>query len=186
MDLREPNKPKPGGAGPANTPIDLRKIDILVVDDNAHMRALVRQVLTSMGIGSVREAPDGMAAFVLLKERRADVIITDWMMEPLNGIEFVQLLRNAPDSPDPEVPVIMLTGHTESARIVQARDVGVDEFLAKPFSPRALFDRVHEVLTNPRPFVRRPGYAGPAPRAQVKPDQDSSRRRRRAAASGEE
>jgi two-component system, chemotaxis family, chemotaxis protein CheY len=178
VDLRDQDKVKTGGIGAPKEAIDLRKVDVLVVDDNGHMRALVRQVLTSMGVGSVREASDGMVALTLLKERRTDVIITDWMMEPLNGIEFVQLLRTAPDSPDPEVAVIMLTGHTERARIVQARDAGVDEFLAKPFSPRALYDRVYEVIANPRPFVRRKGYAGPEQRAQTRPDQDFSRRRR--------
>jgi DNA-binding response OmpR family regulator len=176
VELRDVNKL---GAPPENS-VDLRKVDVLVVDDNAHMRTLVRQVLTAMGIGSTREASDGMAAFAMLKERRADVIITDWMMEPLNGIEFVRLLRTAADSPDPEVAVIMLTGHTERSRIVEARDAGVDELLAKPFSPRALFDRVHEVLANPRPFIRRPGYVGPEQRPQTRQDFDPSRRRRRA------
>ncbi len=181
MSAEEENKERLDSAAKKALAAELRKIDVLVVDDNAHMRSLVRQVLVAIGVGSVREASDGMAAFSMLKERRADVIVTDWMMEPLNGVEFVKLLRTAPDSPDQEVAVIMLTGHTERSRIVQARDVGVDEILAKPFSPRALYDRLYEVITNPRPFIKKPGYAGPEKRNQVRTEQELSRRRRRIA-----
>ncbi len=149
--------------------LDLRKLDVLIVDDNSHMRTLVMQVLKALGVGSIREAPDGMSAFAELKQRPTDIIITDWMMEPLNGLEFVQLVRTASDSVDPYVPVVMLTGHTEKMRVTLARDSGVNEFLAKPFSAKQLYARLAQVIEHPRPFIKTACYFGPDRRRRDNP-----------------
>ncbi|MCW8860881.1 MAG: response regulator, partial [Rhodospirillales bacterium] len=131
------------------------------VDDNKHMRALVKTILHALGVKNCLEAGDGADAFKELRHFPADIIICDWNMSPLDGIDFVRLVRTGKDSPNPFVPIIMLTGHTEMHRVVEARDVGVHEFLAKPISAKALYSRVRSIIDRPRPFVRAGLYFGP-------------------------
>jgi CheY-like chemotaxis protein len=96
--------------------------------------------------------------------------MTDLSMQPLDGIDFVRLLRNSPDSPNPMVPVIMITGHSTMARVAEARDAGVNEFLAKPLTARGVIERLSQVVENPRPFVRTQDYFGPDRRRRADPN----------------
>jgi DNA-binding response OmpR family regulator len=73
----------------------------------------------------------------------------------------VRLVRTGKDSPNPFVPIIMLTGHTEMHRVIEARDAGVHEFLAKPISAKGLYSRVKSIIERPRPFIRAGLYFGP-------------------------
>lgn len=145
---------------------DFGRLSVLVVDDNRHMRTLVQSILHALGVKNVREVGDAAEAFKELQRFSADIIITDWHMEPLDGIDFVRLVRTAKDSPNPYIPIIMLTGHTEMQRVVEARDVGVNEFLAKPISAKSLFARLLAVVEHPRSFVRTKTYFGPDRRRQ--------------------
>jgi len=140
------------------------RLKILVVDDNVHMRKLVVTILQAFGAIHICEAPDGQRAWALLREANPDVIILDWMMEGMSGLEFVKMLRTNPQTPNPFVPVIMLTGHTHIDHVRQARDAGVNEFLAKPVSVKALMSRMVAVIEHPRPYVRTKGYFGPCRR----------------------
>ena len=133
----------------------------MVVDDNRHMRALIKSLLHALGIKRIADAAGAPEAFKELKHFSADLIITDWHMEPLDGLDFVRLVRTADDSPNPYVPIIMLTGHTEAHRVMEARDAGVNEFLSKPISARGLFSRMLKVIDDPRQFVRTKTYFGP-------------------------
>ena len=144
----------------------LDNLNVLVLDDNRHMRGLVQSILHSLGVKNIREAADAAAAFKELQHFLADVLIVDWHMEPLDGLDFVRLVRTAKDSANPYVPIIMLTGYTEYRRVTEARDAGVNEFLAKPISARALYLRFASIIDNPRPFIRTKNYFGPDRRRQ--------------------
>ncbi|WP_299439598.1 response regulator [uncultured Rhodospira sp.] len=139
----------------------LERLNFLIVDDNKHMRALVKTILYALGSRQVREAGDGADAFKELRHFPADIIICDWNMSPLDGLDFVRLVRTGKDSPNPFVPIIMLTGFTEMFRVVDARDAGVHEFLAKPISAKSLYSRIKAIIDRPRPFVRTKTYFGP-------------------------
>jgi len=89
-------------------------------------------------------------------------------MEPLDGIDFTRMVRTAPDSPNPFVPIIMLTAHSSMERVIQARDSGVNEFLAKPVTAKGLYNRIATVIESPRQFVRASEYFGPDRRRSVK------------------
>ena len=157
----------------------LENISVLVLDDNRHMRSLVQSILHALGVKEIREAADAPEAFKELQHFQADVIITDWRMEPLDGLEFVRLVRTAKDSPNPYVPIIMLTGHTEYQRVCEARDAGVNEFLAKPISAKALYMRFASIIDNPRPFIRTKTYFGPDRRRQnIGPPRGTAERRK--------
>ena len=147
------DKPAQGGAS-KDSEFNLSSLQILIVEDSMSMRLLIKQILRGLGITQVREAPEGAAALEMLKNFTADIIITDLKMSPIDGIEFVQMLRTAKDSPNPFCPVIMLTGHTEYENVVEARNVGVNELLAKPISADRLLSRIKRILKNP-PNIQR-------------------------------
>jgi DNA-binding response OmpR family regulator len=140
----------------------------LIADDNRHMRQVVVGVLRSFGFQNVIECDDGSDAFAETRAMAVDLVICDWMMEPLDGYDFTRLVRTASDSPNPFVPIIMLTGHTELFRVMQARDAGVTEFLSKPVSSSTLWKRIISVIDHPRVFIRSPHYVGPDRRRRAK------------------
>jgi two-component system, chemotaxis family, chemotaxis protein CheY len=143
---------------------DFAKLKVMVVDDNEHMRLLLGTILKAFGVTRVFELMSAEDAWLRMIDTPCDIIIVDWVMEGMSGLEFVKKLRNAPDSPNPFVPIIMLTGHTSLERVRQARDAGVNEFLAKPVSSKMLMSRVIAVIENPRSFVRTRSYFGPCRR----------------------
>jgi two-component system chemotaxis response regulator CheY len=134
---------------------------VLLVDDNQHMRAIVTTVLSGIGVKHVRETRDGIEALDALRDWPADLAIVDFQMSPLDGVEFTRMVRNAPDSKNPYLPIIMMTGHSERSRVMEARDAGVTEFVAKPLTAKAVLDRMQAVIYHPRPFVRTSSYFGP-------------------------
>ncbi|MDA0664423.1 MAG: response regulator, partial [Proteobacteria bacterium] len=86
----------------------------------------------------------------------------------LDGIDFTRMVRSAADSPNPFVPIIMLTSHTARTRVMEARDVGVTEFLAKPITANGLYTRIATIIEHPRQFVRKSVYFGPDRRRTIK------------------
>ncbi|MEE8393358.1 MAG: response regulator [Rhodospirillales bacterium] len=144
----------------ADKAYNLEKLNFLVVDDNKHMRVLVRTILNTLGVRNVTEADDGAGAFKELQHFHADIVICDWNMDPFDGLDFTRMVRTASDSPNPFVPIIMLTGHTETHRVMEARDAGIHEYIAKPISPKSLYSRIRAIIERPREFVRVKGALG--------------------------
>jgi two-component system, chemotaxis family, chemotaxis protein CheY len=142
---------------------------ILVVDDNQHIRTLIGEIVRAIGVSQIFEASDGVEALQVIRGRDVDVVITDLSMEPLDGIAFVKLLRNSPDSPNPQAPVIMMTGHSTRKSVADARDAGVNELLVKPLTARGVIERLQRVMEHPRTFVRTTNYFGPDRRRRSDP-----------------
>lgn len=155
---------------------DFSKLRIMIVDDSPHMRRLMRRVLNSFGISEITEVADGDAAIAEIRHTVPDILITDYAMEPMNGIEFTRFIRTAPESPNPYQPIIMVTGFTEMHRVIEARDVGVTEIVAKPVSAMALYSRFVAVVEKPRPFVRTQEFFGPDRRRRQVPLRKDDRR----------
>lgn len=141
--------------------IDFERLSFAVVDDNVHMRRLVRTLLYSFGSREIYEAEDGASGLEIVEMYSPDILITDWAMPIFDGLEFIQLIRNPEACKNAYIPIIMLTGHADRRRVLQARDSGVTEFLCKPVSATALLQRIQNIVLNPRPFVRSGGYFGP-------------------------
>jgi CheY-like chemotaxis protein len=152
------------------------RLKILVVDDNQHMRTLVSAVLQAFGVKEVFEAQSAEAAWEIMALHRCDIIFCDWVMTGMTGLEFTERVRCAPDSPNPFVPIVMLTGHTSIERVNAARDAGVNEFLAKPVSSKAILSRLIAVIEHPRPFVRTKVYFGPCRRRRKEGAHGTERR----------
>ena len=145
-------------------------LKILLVDDNHYMRILLAEILRAIGVKDIWEANDGAEGLQMMRDHPVDIVMTDLSMQPLDGIDFVRLLRNSPDSPNQMAPVIMITGHSTFARVNEARDAGVNEFLAKPLTARGVIERLHQAIENTRPFVRCEDYFGPDRRRRNDPN----------------
>jgi CheY-like chemotaxis protein len=152
----------------------IQQLRVLVVDDSAFMRNVVRSLLSNIGVKRIIEAGDGIAALEKIREDTPDVVILDWEMPLLNGPELVRIVRSPGIFPTPDIPIIMLTAHVEQWRIRESVKLGVNEFLCKPVSAKALFDRLISIMFKPRASVQLGNYYGPAPRVPVpEPEADA-------------
>jgi two-component system chemotaxis response regulator CheY len=134
--------------------MSLKDLDILIVDDNANMRLLVRTILRSFGLQDVRQARDGTTAMAELERRPPSLIISDWEMAPMNGHEFIHAVRRVGREPLCFVPIIVLTAHASRPLIEQAFACGATQLLVKPVTPANLLQRINWVLEDDRPFVQ--------------------------------
>lgn len=155
----------------------LGALRVLLVEDNHHMRAIVVAVLKGVGIEQIQQAHDGAEALNMLRDWPADLAIVDFEMAPLDGVDFTRLVRNSPDSSNPFLPIILMTGHSEKHRVLEARDAGVTEIIVKPLTTKAVLDRLNAVICKPRAFVRTKDYFGPDRRRKDDPAYDGPRRR---------
>jgi len=149
---------------PKHAEILVQQLQVLLVDDSPFMRTIVRGLLNNIGVKTVIEAGDGIAALDKIREETPDVIILDWEMPLLNGPELVRIVRSPGVFPTPDIPIIMLTAHGEHWRILESVKLGVNEFLCKPVSAKALFERLISILLKPRANVQLGKYYGPVPR----------------------
>ncbi|MBV8790568.1 MAG: response regulator [Pseudolabrys sp.] len=145
----------------------IQQLSVLVVDDNAFMRKMVRSLLNNIGVKKIFEASDGIAGLDAIRQFSPDLVILDWEMPLLNGPEFVRIVRSPGVFPLPDIPIIMLTAHGERWRVVEAVKIGVNEFLCKPVSAKGLLDRLVSILAKPRASVQMGDYYGPEPRKLV-------------------
>ena len=143
--------------------LDLGSLTFLLVEDSAYMRTILRTMLQGFGARRIVEAEDGASGLEAMERANPDIVVADWVMPILDGADMVRMIRN-PSNPFAYVPIIMVTGHTERSRIMEARRLGIHELLCKPISAKALYQRVVNVILNPRDFVKTPTYFGPAPR----------------------
>ena len=157
----------------------LSSLRVLVVDDSSHVRLLMAEILYTIGIQRDRifEAADGLAALELLSAERIDLVITDWRMEPMDGLTFVQKLRDPENSTNSKLPVILCSGYTDQNLIERARDVGINEIVAKPINIKSVESRIRAVLEQPRPFVEEAVYFGPDRRRRDGTRKDGTERR---------
>jgi two-component system, chemotaxis family, chemotaxis protein CheY len=145
----------------------LSDVHVLLVDDSDQMRLLVRCLLRAGGLTNISEADTATRALEVMHQQSVDLVIVDWMMQPVDGLTFTRMMRRDSASPDPYMPILMLTAHTEVSRVAAARDAGVTGFIKKPISTRLLFDRVASALTDTRMFVRSDDFCGPDRRRGV-------------------
>lgn len=165
---------------------DLQRVSVLVVDDNSYMRSLLLNSLKALGVGQVKTVGHGGDAIDLLKlmgtdPMRAglmslDVVYSNWQMSPVDGVMLLRWVRRHKESPDRFIPFVMVTGYADRDKVAEARDLGVTEFMAKPFSVDAVAQRLLQVIERPRPFIHTSTYFGPDRRRQQLGFQGEDRR----------
>lgn len=157
--------------------LDISSLNFLIIEDNKYMQNILMEILRTFRVRNVRCAIDGADGLKELRTFPADIVLCDWEMTPITGIEFTKMVRTMSDVANPFVSLILITGHTEARRVYEARDTGVTEFLAKPVSAAKLYERICSVILHPRPFIRTKTYAGPDRRRGV---ENTSQLKRRA------
>jgi two-component system phosphate regulon response regulator PhoB len=121
----------------------MAKPTILVVEDEAPLLTLLRYNLEKQGF-RVEEATDGQEALLRVTESKPDLVLLDWMLPTLSGIEVCRQIRRKPATRD--LPVIMVTARTEDQDAVRALDIGADDYITKPFAVEALLARIRALL----------------------------------------
>ncbi len=143
------------------TKTTIEELKVLIVDDDRHMRMLIRNVLFALGVRDVAEASDGKAGLEVMEEFSPNLVLCDLKMEPMGGMEFVKRIRTNPDHPYRLVAIIMVTAYADLEAVANARDCGVNEFMAKPISAAALEKRIRHVWDDTRAFVESEKFSGP-------------------------
>ena len=157
--------------------MDFRDVSILLVDDNTNMRRVVGAILKAAGVRRIYEANNGVEGVKIFQAHEIDIIFTDLMMKPGDGLSFIHWVRTSETSPNRFAPIIMMTGHATRRTLNDARMAGVTEFLAKPLTARGVMHRINEIINNPRPFVRVNAYFGPCRRRRIDHDFQGAERR---------
>lgn len=171
----------------------IKNISVLILDNEAKIANLVKDVLIALSFPErlIFTAVDGYEGLEILRKRPIDIVVTDWELHaqsehankartavirtrwgdfpPVNGASFVDCLRTSPKSPNKFIPVIMLTGPTQSNHIMYARDCGVNEILMKPINAEDLAKRIIAIADQPRDFIISPNFRGPDRRRKTAP-----------------
>ncbi|MFN7746018.1 MAG: response regulator [Hyphomonadaceae bacterium] len=153
-------------------------ITILIVDDNQHMRGILKELLRAAGVSDIKEASDPLEAFEYMKSSLIDLLLVDLSMPLMDGVEFIRMVRTNENSPNHFLPIIMITGHSERSRVNAARDAGVNEFLVKPVTAKGLMERLSLIVNRPRNFVKSKQYFGPDRRRRADPNFSGEERRK--------
>lgn len=119
-------------------------IKILVVDDFATMRKIIKNILIQLGFRDILEADDGTTALELLKKHKVDLIICDWNMPKMPGIELLKAIRSNENLKD--MKFIMVTAEAQKENVVEAIKHGVNQYVVKPFTPETLKEKLEKVL----------------------------------------
>jgi len=143
------------------------KASILVVDDMKPMLSLTVSLLEIFGFQNIYASSNPEQAFEIFCRHNPDIVLTDWQMEPFDGLELTRRIRCEPASPNRYVPVILMTGYSAEIRVKQSRDIGVTEFLVKPFTANDLYIRIEHLVEKPRRFVDAHEFFGPDRRRRV-------------------
>ncbi|MCW8915320.1 MAG: response regulator [Magnetovibrio sp.] len=140
----------------------ISQMRIMVADPFSQLRDLIRDILLrGIGVGDVIEARDGEEVLTTLRELPCDLVIADTAMDPMGALELTFRIRAGAEGVDPFTPVIVMSGHANLDEILKARDVGANEYLAKPLSAKILDLRLHAMVEKPRPFIRSDDFFGP-------------------------
>jgi DNA-binding response OmpR family regulator len=141
--------------------VNYKEIKILVIDDEIATQRVIGSILEMMGVEQVVFTTDAKGGFEIFKNYQPDIVITDWVMGDIDGLELVRLIRTSARTINPYVPIIMMTDHSFRHRVIAARDCGVNEFLAKPFKSKELYKRINDIVNKPRVFIDSPNFFGP-------------------------
>ncbi len=123
-----------------------RDMTILIVDDYKTMLRIIRNLLKQLGFDNVDEATDGSSALQKLRDKDFGLIISDWNMEPMSGLQLLKEVRA--DVKLKDVPFIMITAESKSENVVAAKDAGVSNYIVKPFNAATLKGKLTTVLGN--------------------------------------
>lgn len=155
------------------------KLQVVVADSDIGSARLVKQILMSFGFRRIDIFTSGEEALQFLSGNRTDLLVTEWALEGIDGLDLVSNVRAVKSHKFIrfDMPILMLTGRSARRHVEAARDAGITEFVAKPFSAKTISTRLIEIIDRPRIFVEAPNYKGPSRRRRSKPPPGMAERR---------
>ena len=123
---------------------DWSKMHVLLVDDIKSMRSMIRGILFKVGLQKVSDAGDGFEALSVLKQEKIDLIVSDWNMPKMDGLELLKAVRA--DANYKDIPFLMITAENRKENVVDAIQAGTSEFIAKPFTDGTLREKLNKIL----------------------------------------
>lgn len=140
--------------------VSLSTLRILLVDSDEGARRVVSSAIKQAGASVVLMAQSIEQAEQLFNEEVPDIVVASWDLPPSSGLELTRTLRKA-KSPYPAVPIVLMMSETSTAQVAEARDVGVTDYLFRPFSTKNISVRLTHMINNQRPFIVCETYRGP-------------------------
>lgn len=122
-----------------------KNIAILIVDDFSVMRRIIRNILREMGYSNIVEADDGKTAIPILKDMKIDLVLTDWNMPGMMGIDLVKFMRA--EQRYSHIPIIMVTAENKKEQIIEAAQAGINGYIIKPFNLQTLRDKIEKAYS---------------------------------------
>ena len=122
-----------------------KNMNVLVVDDYKTMLNIIQMLLKQIGFSRIDEAADGVAALDMTKEKNYGLIISDWNMEPMTGLDFLKAVRGA-NNDNQDTPFIMVTAENKTEKVIAAKQAGVNNYIVKPFDAETLKQKIVSVL----------------------------------------
>jgi len=122
-----------------------KNMNILIVDDYNTMLRIIKNLLKQLGFPNVDEASDGGQAFEMVKQKPYGLIISDWNMEPVSGIDFLRNVRGSTESFN-KTPFIMVTAESKTENVILAKQAGVNNYIVKPFNAETLKTKMSAVI----------------------------------------
>lgn len=162
----------------ASRTYDLSHVAFLAYDPNGYARRLTMNVLRAFRVGANREAPSLDAAWNAIEAKTPDIFLMDWGFDHEGEAELIGKIRGSQEEKIRFLPVIAVSTYADPDRVFGARDIGINEYLLKPFSPKSLYLRIAAVIGRPRRFVKVGEYFGPDRRRMGKEVDPEEERRK--------
>ncbi len=124
-----------------------KNMNVLVVDDYQTMIRIIKNLLKQLGFNNIDEATDGTAAYELISQKKYGLVISDWNMEPMSGLELLKKVRATSENDNiSKVPFIMVTAESKTENVIAAKQAGVNNYIVKPFNAETLKTKIASVI----------------------------------------
>ena len=150
-----------------NPTVNLRDLVILIADPNAYARRITNGILRGFGANKVLEAEQSLGLFQVLTGQKIDILLCDIRLPPHGGLAVTRSIRRNSHNENRTIPILLMSSDTSESTVKNARDAGANMVVAKPMSPKALYDRLGWIAFNPRPFIDTETYFGPDRRFKI-------------------
>lgn len=150
-----------------NPTVNLRDLVILVADPNAYARRITNGILRGFGANKVLEVEQTLSLFQVLSSQKIDILLCDTRLPPHGGLMLTRTIRRNANNENRTIPILLMSSDTGESTIKNARDAGANIVVAKPMSPKSLYDRLAWIAFNPRPFIDTATYFGPDRRFKI-------------------
>jgi len=156
---------------------DITQLNILVLEKHVLLRQLLTDVFNEFGVATTISTSDPDKAYRMFQKFPPDIVLTDWSYD-LDGLGFVRKIRNNDDSPNPFVPIVVISANTTVQHLTIARDMGMTAYITKPITAKFLYSRVVGIIEDSRAYIRNSTFFGPDRRRRSADDFAGTERRR--------